>query len=175
MPSNLCPVVPECRFHPFAPRACRVTRHASRRRRERCFSPVAGPSACRLQPLRTASGSAAPQVEVSLAASPASAAAEKPSASPTSTPAATPTPVPPPARPIDPLDWPNWRGPEQNGISRETNLIDRWIPTTSKAATFSGSATTWAPSPAQSCWAETLRARPARAGHAPRTRESRLR
>ena len=29
-------------------------------------------------------------------------------------------------RPIDPLDWPSSRGPEQNGISRETGLIDRW-------------------------------------------------
>lgn len=26
----------------------------------------------------------------------------------------------------DPLDWPSWRGPEQNGISRETGLIDQW-------------------------------------------------
>ena len=26
----------------------------------------------------------------------------------------------------DPLDWPNWRGPEQNGVSRETGLIDKW-------------------------------------------------
>ena len=26
----------------------------------------------------------------------------------------------------DPLDWPNWRGPEQNGISRETGLPDEW-------------------------------------------------
>ncbi len=26
----------------------------------------------------------------------------------------------------DPLDWPNWRGPEQNGISRETGLITEW-------------------------------------------------
>ncbi len=26
----------------------------------------------------------------------------------------------------DPLDWPNWRGPEQNGISREKDLIDHW-------------------------------------------------
>lgn len=25
---------------------------------------------------------------------------------------------------IDPLDWPEWRGPEQNGVSRETGLID---------------------------------------------------
>ncbi|KKK96914.1 hypothetical protein LCGC14_2657990, partial [marine sediment metagenome] len=29
---------------------------------------------------------------------------------------------------IDPLDWPSWRGPEQNGISRETGIIDRWDP-----------------------------------------------
>jgi outer membrane protein assembly factor BamB len=29
---------------------------------------------------------------------------------------------------IDPLDWPNWRGPEQNGISRETGIVDRWDP-----------------------------------------------
>ncbi|HTM53307.1 MAG TPA: PQQ-binding-like beta-propeller repeat protein [Pirellulales bacterium] len=28
----------------------------------------------------------------------------------------------------DPLDWPNWRGPEQNGISRETGIIDSWDP-----------------------------------------------
>ena len=27
---------------------------------------------------------------------------------------------------IDPLDWCNWRGPEQNRVSRETGLIDRW-------------------------------------------------
>src|ERR1700679_412137 len=27
---------------------------------------------------------------------------------------------------VDPLDWPYWRGPEQNGISREKDLIDRW-------------------------------------------------
>ena len=27
---------------------------------------------------------------------------------------------------IDPLDWPTWRGPEQNGISRETGLPDSW-------------------------------------------------
>jgi len=26
--------------------------------------------------------------------------------------------------PVDPLDWPMWRGPEQNGMSRETGLID---------------------------------------------------
>lgn len=28
----------------------------------------------------------------------------------------------------DPLDWTYWRGPEQNGISRETGLIDYWDP-----------------------------------------------
>lgn len=28
----------------------------------------------------------------------------------------------------DPLDWPTWRGPEQNGISREKNLPDSWSP-----------------------------------------------
>ncbi len=30
----------------------------------------------------------------------------------------------------DPMDWPNWRGPEQNRISRETGLIDKWDPET---------------------------------------------
>lgn len=25
-------------------------------------------------------------------------------------------------------DWPYWRGPEYNGISRETGLIDDWDP-----------------------------------------------
>ncbi len=29
---------------------------------------------------------------------------------------------------IDPLDWPSWRGPEQNGISRETGIIEEWDP-----------------------------------------------
>jgi outer membrane protein assembly factor BamB len=29
---------------------------------------------------------------------------------------------------MDPLDWPNWRGPEQNRVSRELNLVDRWDP-----------------------------------------------
>ena len=28
----------------------------------------------------------------------------------------------------DPLDWPYWRGPEMNGISREKNLPDTWSP-----------------------------------------------
>ncbi len=37
--------------------------------------------------------------------------------------------APPNASPetkVDPLDWPTWRGPEQNGISRETGLVDRF-------------------------------------------------
>ncbi len=29
---------------------------------------------------------------------------------------------------VDPLDWPHWRGPEQNGVSRETGLVDRFNP-----------------------------------------------
>ncbi len=29
---------------------------------------------------------------------------------------------------VDPLDWPHWRGPEYNGISRETGLVDTWSP-----------------------------------------------
>lgn len=29
---------------------------------------------------------------------------------------------------IDPLDWPHWRGPEMNGISREKNLPESWSP-----------------------------------------------
>ena len=33
---------------------------------------------------------------------------------------------------LDPLDWPNWRGPEQNGISRETGLADSWDPNSGK-------------------------------------------
>ncbi len=28
----------------------------------------------------------------------------------------------------DPLDWPMWRGPEMNGVSREKNLPDSWSP-----------------------------------------------
>src|SRR4051812_35721095 len=26
----------------------------------------------------------------------------------------------------DEMDWPYWRGPEMNGVSREKGLIDRW-------------------------------------------------
>ncbi len=35
-------------------------------------------------------------------------------------------PTVPAAVNIDPLDWPSWRGPEQNGISRETGIPDKW-------------------------------------------------
>src|SRR5262249_45813827 len=35
---------------------------------------------------------------------------------------------PAPAADVDPLDWPNWRGPEQNGISREAGLVDHFDP-----------------------------------------------
>jgi outer membrane protein assembly factor BamB len=28
----------------------------------------------------------------------------------------------------DPLDWPNWRGPQQNRVSTELRLIDKWDP-----------------------------------------------
>src|SRR5207245_2543385 len=29
---------------------------------------------------------------------------------------------------VDPLDWPHWRGPEMNGISREKGLVSSWSP-----------------------------------------------
>jgi len=32
------------------------------------------------------------------------------------------------AAPADPMDWPFWRGPELNGVSRETGLVDGWTP-----------------------------------------------
>jgi len=32
------------------------------------------------------------------------------------------------AKKVDPLDWPTWRGPEQNGISREKGLPAKWDP-----------------------------------------------
>jgi len=28
----------------------------------------------------------------------------------------------------DPLDWPHWRGPEMNGVSREKGLVSSWSP-----------------------------------------------
>jgi outer membrane protein assembly factor BamB len=28
----------------------------------------------------------------------------------------------------DPMDWPNWRGPELNGVSREKGLVEKWSP-----------------------------------------------
>ncbi len=41
--------------------------------------------------------------------------------------AAESQPAPKPLE-VDPLDWANWRGPEQDRISRETGLIDTWDP-----------------------------------------------
>jgi outer membrane protein assembly factor BamB len=32
------------------------------------------------------------------------------------------------AQRVDPLDWPNWRGPQQNRVSMEKDLIDNWDP-----------------------------------------------
>src|SRR5262245_45020935 len=32
----------------------------------------------------------------------------------------------------DPMDWTNWRGPDQNGASREVGLVDSWDPDTGK-------------------------------------------
>jgi outer membrane protein assembly factor BamB len=29
---------------------------------------------------------------------------------------------------VDPMDWPNWRGPQQNSTSTEKNLVDKWNP-----------------------------------------------
>jgi outer membrane protein assembly factor BamB len=34
------------------------------------------------------------------------------------------------AKAADPMDWLNWRGPEQCRVSREKNLIDQWDPAT---------------------------------------------
>src|SRR5262245_2519931 len=28
----------------------------------------------------------------------------------------------------DPMDWPNWRGPQQNRVSTEKGLIEQWNP-----------------------------------------------
>ncbi|HET6422952.1 MAG TPA: PQQ-binding-like beta-propeller repeat protein, partial [Planctomycetaceae bacterium] len=36
--------------------------------------------------------------------------------------------LPQPAAAQDPLDWPYWRGPEMNGVSREKNLPSSWSP-----------------------------------------------
>src|SRR4051812_14761369 len=29
----------------------------------------------------------------------------------------------------DPMDWPNWRGPQQNRLSTEKGLVEKWDPT----------------------------------------------
>src|SRR5215469_7258511 len=59
------------------------------------------------------------------AASGAQKSAAQKSAKPPAKPQAAKTEAKPEVA-IDPLDWPTWRGPEQNGISRETGLIDHW-------------------------------------------------
>jgi hypothetical protein len=41
---------------------------------------------------------------------------------------APPAPAAAKAGKVDPLDWPYWRGPEFNGISRETGLVDTFKP-----------------------------------------------
>lgn len=51
-------------------------------------------------------------------------AAKQASAKQPLAPAAAPGATTATAATPDPLDWPNWRGPEQNGHSRETGLID---------------------------------------------------
>jgi outer membrane protein assembly factor BamB len=33
---------------------------------------------------------------------------------------------------VDPMDWPNWRGPQQNSTSTEKGLIDKWNPKDTK-------------------------------------------
>lgn len=43
-------------------------------------------------------------------------------------PAAAACAAPPQNDAIDPLDWPHWRGPEMNGISREKGLVSTWSP-----------------------------------------------
>lgn len=38
------------------------------------------------------------------------------------------TAKPPAAVEVDPMDWPNWRGPHQSSTSAETGLVDTWNP-----------------------------------------------
>ncbi len=76
---------------------------------------------------------AAPQVVTdkapSVAEEPPAATTEKP-VEPTEVAVAEPAEVTeaPAAAEADPLDWHYWRGPEYNGISRETGLVDDWNP-----------------------------------------------
>src|SRR5215510_15215996 len=55
---------------------------------------------------------------------------------PTSTSGAVNSSAPPNAVPSGPGDWPQWRGPERNGISKDTGLLKQWPP--------SGPQQTWA-------------------------------
>src|SRR5262245_9131691 len=36
--------------------------------------------------------------------------------------------MPPNAVPSGPSDWPQWRGPERNGLSKDTGLLKQWSP-----------------------------------------------
>src|SRR5262249_55500387 len=36
------------------------------------------------------------------------------------------TSMPPNAVPSGPADWPQWRGPERNGLSKDTGLLKQW-------------------------------------------------
>ena len=44
---------------------------------------------------------------------------------------------------IDPLDWPHWRGPEWNGISREKGLVSKWSPSGENVQWPSQGKTSW--------------------------------
>jgi outer membrane protein assembly factor BamB len=71
----------------------------------------------------------APKSGPATGAKPVAAAPSKPiapAAKPAAPPATATSKSAAPKLEVDPLDWPNWRGPEQNGISRETGLIDTW-------------------------------------------------
>ena len=61
-----------------------------------------------------------------------SAAQEKPAApaaeAPAAAPAAAATEPAAELAPLDPMDWANWRGPQQNSTSTEKNLIEKWNP-----------------------------------------------
>lgn len=70
----------------------------------------------------TAKSKAAPAPAAKPKAAPAKAA---PAQDPAAAKAAAPAKA---AAQIDPLDWPTWRGPEMNGISREKGLISNWSP-----------------------------------------------
>ena len=51
------------------------------------------------------------------------------------------------ASPVLANDWANWRGPEQNGVSRETNLPDKWDPFTGENVAWKNDKVTGMSSP----------------------------